>query len=343
MKNTVLVTGGTGYLGAWVVKGLLEKGYPVRMTVRNKKAEDKYTYLADISNKEAGTLEVYEADLLNPGSYDKAVNGCDTVIHMASPFITKIANPEENLIKPAVKGTENVLNAVNKSGTVKKVIYTSSVVAIYGNAIDMQNQGISAFTEEHWNTTSSASYLPYHYSKVEAEKLAWDMAGKQSAWELVVLNPGFVMGPPLAPGSRSESITLMTDFLTGVYKTGSAVLYYPFVDVRDVADAHIFCLENKAEGRHILSERVTDLLTLTNIIRDHYGDKFKLPKSSVPAWLLKLMVKKTGVSRKEIRNNLNVPFSMDNTKSIKKLGIKYIPLEKTMKDMVDQMISLDMV
>ena len=343
MKNSVLVTGGTGYLGAWVVKGLLGKGYPVRMTVRSKKSIDKYNYLVDISKKEPGTLEIYEADLLNPGSFDKAVIGCETVIHMASPFISRIENPEENLVRPAVDGTRNVLNAVNKYGSVKKVILTSSVVAIYGDAIDMQNQGLSILTEDQWNTVSTASYLPYHYSKVEAEKLAWDMAGNQKSWELIVLNPGFVMGPPLAPGSRSDSISLMKKILNGTYKSGIAIFYYPFVDVRDVANAHMFCLENKAEGRHILSERVTDLLSLSKILSEHYSDRFKLPKSSLPGWLLKLMVKKTGISKKEIRNNLNIPFLMDNTKSIEKLGIKYIPLEISLKDMVDQMVSLDMV
>jgi nucleoside-diphosphate-sugar epimerase len=263
--------------------------------------------------------------------------GCETIVHIASPFILNVKDAKRDLVDPAVIGTSNVLEAANKSGSVKKVVLTSSVVAIYGDNIDMKNQDLSVFTEDQFNTSSSLKHQPYAYSKVEAEKKAWEMAGQQSEWELIVLNPSFVMGPSLTSTSQSESLKFMTDLLSGKQKSGTAELNMAFVDVRDVAIAHIYCVENKASGRHILSERVTDMLSFVNIIGKLYGDKYKLPKPYLPKWLLGLIGGLFGLSPKFVKNNVGIPLKLDSTKSKEKLNLKYIPLEQTMKDMVDQM------
>ena len=165
------------------------------------------------------------------------------------------------------------------------------------------------------------------------------MAKQQSNWELIVLNPSFVMGPSLTSTSQSESLKFMTEMLSGKFRSGTAELYMAYVDVRDVAKAHIFCLENKAEGRHILSERVTDMLSFANIIREHYGNKYKLPKSNNPKWLVSLIGGLFGLSRKYVKNNVGIPIQLDASKSIEKLNLNYIPLEQTVKDMVEQMES----
>ena len=226
MKNPILVTGGTGYIGSYVVKDLLEKGNTVRLTVRDKSKKEKYQFLKNIAKKSNGTLEIWEADLLKEGSYDEAVEGCDSIAHMASPFILNIKDAQLDLVDPAVKGTINVLEAANKSSTVKKVVLTSSTVAIYGDGIDMRNQHLSSFTEEQFNTSSTIDHQPYPFSKVQAEKKAWEIANNQSSWELVVLNPSFVMGPSLATGSQSESLKFMADMLSGKLKLGAAELYF---------------------------------------------------------------------------------------------------------------------
>lgn len=336
MKQTILVTGGTGYIGSWVVKGLLENGHTVRLTVRNISQKKKYEFLKVIAEESEGSIEIWEADLLKIGSFDEAAKGCDSIIHLASPFKLNIKDAQTELVDPAVKGTTNLLEAANKSGSVKKVVLTSSVVAIYGDNIDMRNQNLSIFTETHFNTTSSLSHQPYAYSKVEAEKKAWAMAKQQSNWELVVMNPSFVMGPSLASISESESLTFMTDMLSGKFKMGTAELYMGFVDVRDVAKAHIFGLENKVDGRFILSERVTDMLSFSNIIRAHYGKRYPLPKSNNPKWLVSLIGVFFGLSRKYVKNNVGIPIQLDSSKSMDQLGLTYIPLEQTVKDMVDQ-------
>jgi nucleoside-diphosphate-sugar epimerase len=165
------------------------------------------------------------------------------------------------------------------------------------------------------------------------------MVKQQSAWELIVLNPSFVMGPPLTSNSQSESLTFMTNMLSGKFKSGAAELYMAYVDVRDVAKAHIYCLENKAEGRHILSERVTDFLSFANIIREHFGNTYKLPKSNLPKWPVSLIGGLFGLSRKYVKNNVGIPIQLDASKSKEKLNLNYIPLEQTAKDMVEQMES----
>ena len=337
MKQTILVTGGTGFIGSWVVKGLLEKGHTVRLTVREKNNKEKYRFLTEIAEKNEGSLEIWEADLLKFGSYNEAIEGCDSLAHMASPFIMNVKNAQRDLLDPALKGTINVLEAANHSNSVKKVVLTSSVVAIYGDNIDMKNQNISILTEEHFNTSSSLSHQPYPFSKVQAEKKAWEMAKEQSDWELIVLNPSFVMGPPLTSISQSESLKFMNDMLSGKFKSGAAELYMAYVDVRDVAQAHIYCLENSAEGRHILSERVSDILSYAKIIREQFGDTYKLPKSNHPKWVLELIGGLFGLSRKYVKNNVGIPIQLDASKSIEKLNMKYIPLEQTVKDMVVQM------
>ena len=100
------------------------------------------------------------------------------------------------------------------------------------------------------------------------------MTKQQSSWELIVLNPSFAMGLSLTSMTQSESLKFMADMLSGKYKMGVAELNMGYVDVSDVVKAHVFCLENKAEGCHILSERVTDLLSYANIIRAQYGNSY---------------------------------------------------------------------
>lgn len=337
MINTILVTGGTGYIGSWVVKGLLEKGHTVRLAVRDASKKEKYQFLNDIANTTDGTLEIWEANLLTEGSFDKAVEGCNQIAHLASPFILNVKDPQRDLVDPAVKGTANVLEAANKSSTVKKIVLTSSVVAIFGDNIDMKHQSLDILTEKQFNTTSSLTHQPYAFSKISAEKKAWEIYKGQSQWELSVMNPAFVMGPSLAKNSKSESLKIMNDLLSGKFKSGTPDLDFCYVDVRDVAKAHIYGLENKTEGRHILSERIATFLDLANIIRNEFGDKYKLPTKNVPNWLLKIIGPSVGLTRKFVRNNVGHSIKLDNSKSKDKLNMQYIPLEKTIKDMVVQM------
>ncbi|GFO48078.1 dihydroflavonol 4-reductase [Plakobranchus ocellatus] len=132
VSKVVLVSGATGFLGAWVCKKLQEKGYRVRGTVRSLKNTDKVNFLYNLCTDPKYPVELVEADLLDVESWPRAVKDCKYVMHTASPFFVTKPKSEDELIKPAVEGTLNVLRAVADSGTVKKVVVTSSFAAVIG-------------------------------------------------------------------------------------------------------------------------------------------------------------------------------------------------------------------
>lgn len=337
--ETILVTGGTGYIGAWVVKMLLERGYLVRLAVRNAADNSKYAYLRMIEKDSSGKLEIWQADLLKEGSYDHVAQGCSAVMHIASPFKINVEDPQKDLLDPALRGTLNVLSAATKSGTVRKVVLTSSVAAVHGDNADMATLGLTQFTEEQFNFSSSLTHQPYSYSKVMAEKAAWEAARAQSQWELVVINPSLVLGPPLMPGSESESIQFMRDLISGKYRLGSPELMFGFVDVRDVAKAHILALENpRVNGRTIVSNRTGTMNDLCKIIKARYGNRFPTPLMPVPKALIWLIAPLFGLTRTFISRNVGYKIAFNTGKSVQNLGMTYIPLEETVEDMIHALV-----
>ena len=336
----VLVTGGTGYLASWIVKQLLDQGFEVRTTVRNLAQKDKFAHLTELAVKSKGILQFFEADLLKKGSFAEAMTGCELVIHTASPFkISGIKNAQKELVEPALDGTRNVLDSVNATESVKRVVLTSSVAAIFGDAIDIRNTEKGIFTEEHWNTTSSSEHQPYPYSKVLAEKLAWQMAEKQSRWDLLVINPGFIMGPSLSKRTDSTSIEIMIQLATGKFKTGVPSGNMSFVDVRDVAKAHILAgFTPNASGRHICTSADKSFLDLANVIRADYPE-FPLPKKFVPKWLFGLIAPMVGFTRKYVKLNVGFDLVMDNSYIKKDLGMEFIPFKQTIADHFKQLLA----
>ncbi|HHG86457.1 MAG TPA: aldehyde reductase [Bacteroidetes bacterium] len=345
-SKPVLVTGGSGFIASWIIKLLLEKGAQVRTTVRNKSKKEKYAHLLAIEEQSSGTLEIFEADLLNEGAFDAAVAGCGLVLHTASPFMVRgIKDAENQLVRPALQGTRNVLNAVEKSPSVSRVVLTSSVASIYGDSSEINALPGKRFTEAHWNETSSLKHNPYSYSKVIAEKEAWKMAKAQNRWQLTVINPAFVLGPSLTQASNSPSLSLIKQLMDGSYKSGVPELHFGIVDVRNVAQAHVeAAYREKVEGRHILAhEKSLSMVDLASILREEYKDRFKIPKGGVPKLLLYLLGPFMGFSWKYIRNNVGIPLLLDNSKSKEALGIKYIPPKETLIAQAEEMIRLGVI
>ena len=156
----VLVTGGGGYVASWIVRDLLEDGFTVRATVRNPAKPKGLEHLHALSEAHPDRLTLCAADLLDEGSFAEAMQGCELVVHTASPFLLgKIKDPEATVVRPALLGTRNVLAGVNATESVKRVVLTSSVAAVYGDSADMK--GKERFTEDDWNTTSSVDHQLY--------------------------------------------------------------------------------------------------------------------------------------------------------------------------------------
>ena len=336
-----VVTGASGYAASWVVWDLLNRGAMVRGTVRDPNNTAKCQHLLDMAAELPGTLELVKADLLEAGSFDEPVAGAGAVIHTASPFFFgKVKDPYRQLINPAVEGTRNVLDAVNKSESVKKVVVTSSVAAIYGEGQDMANAGLDRFTESVWNTSSSASHQAYSFSKTEAEKAAWEMQKAQNRWTLATINPGFILGPSKTPRADSESIKFIRDMIRGVFKMGVPDFYFGVVDVRDVAKAHVeAAIRPEVEGRFILVADSKTFLEMGQILRNHFGDKYPFPKGVLPKFLLYLAGPSQGLSWKFIRAHAGYPVYFDNARSREGLGIEYTPVEDTLVQHAEQLIA----
>ena len=335
-SKPVLVTGATGYVAGWIVKKLLDEGITVHAAVRNPDNQNKIQHLNDLAAQAKGQIKYFKSDLLQPGSYKEAMEGCELVYHTASPFTSKISDPQKDLVEPAVKGTENVLQSAMETSTVKRVVVTSSCAAIYGDATDRQNSPSGMFTEEMWNETSSIDYQAYSYSKTQAEKRAWDLANNQNQFDLVTINPSLVMGPVLNPGATtSESFNILKQFGDGSMRMGVPKIGVGLVDVRDVAEAHYKAgFTPAAKGRYITSAHNTNFLEMGKVLHDKYGDKFPLPKMATPKWLVMLVgpfVDKA-LSRRFIKNNVNEEWKADNSKIKADLDMEFRPLKETMED-----------
>lgn len=334
----VLVTGGSGYVASWIVKYLLEDGRTVRTTVRDPMKAKGLEHLHTLVAEYPGQLTLHRAELLEPGSYSEAMVGCELVIHTASPFlIGKIRDADKQLVRPALDGTRNVLISVNETDSVKRVVLTSSVVAICGDNIDMR--GKDQFTEDDWNTTSTADHQPYPYSKTVAERKAWEIAGAQDRWDLVTIHPGLVLGPSLTTASKSGSMTTMRHFTDYTLATGAPALEMGVVDVRDVARAHIAAgFTPEAHGRYITNAETMSMLDIGKALRAEFGYRPSFPLTEAPKPLIKLAAPIAGMTRKFIQLNVGYPLRFDSSRTVKELGIDFRPGATSVVQHFQQMI-----
>ncbi|MEM1365796.1 MAG: NAD-dependent epimerase/dehydratase family protein [Pseudomonadota bacterium] len=338
----VMVTGATGYVAGWLVKRLLEAGVTVHAPVRSPGDKRKVGYLEDMAHAAPGELKLFQADLLEDGSYTEAMAGCTTVFHTASPFTSNIADPQRDLVDPAVKGTRNVLNSVNDTPSVERVVLTSSCAAIFGDNSDVSRAPGGKLTEDVWNTSSSLEHNAYAFSKTEAEKAAWEIAKAQDRWKMVVINPSLVLGPAVGGKPTSESFSLMKGFGDGKMKAGAPPYEIGMVDVRDVADAHIrAAFVPSAEGRHITSARTVSFLELGQMLRDGIDGNYPFPTRTLPAWLLSVVgpIMDKNITRRFVRENMNKRWRADNTKIKRELGVEFSPVADAAVDMFQQLVS----
>lgn len=260
-ETTIMcVTGATGFLASSLVKRLLLKGYTVHATVRDPENEIKVRHLLDIPGAYE-RLKLFKADLLEAGSFDAAIARCDGVFHVASPVDFAPKDPENDVIKPAVNGTLNVLRACTKAKTVKRVVVTSSAATVCGNESDEQNQYIdeTCWTDVDFLRTKKPPAWAYTVAKTLAEQAALQYGKEDSGLDVVTINPVLVVGSAITP-----NVPLTVDFVTLPFLTGNnqsiealktvqriyGALW--LVHAEDVSSAQIFLMEKpSAEGRYI--------------------------------------------------------------------------------------------
>lgn len=221
----------------------------------------------------------------------------------------------------------------------KRVVLTSSVVAIYGDNVEIESVPGGVFTEKEWNVTSNAEHQPYPYSKTVAEKEAWAIAKKQDQWDLLTINPGWILGPSVSKRKDSMSVNMMIQFGDGTYKAGVPELWNGIVDVRDVASAHIKAgFTPEASGRYIIVSGEVKLLYLGDILRKHFGDAYPFPRKQAPKFIFWLIAPKYGFTRKYASRNVGYKIKFDQSRSKADLGISYIPIEQTVKEHFQQIL-----
>ncbi|KAL1823151.1 hypothetical protein ACET3Z_009929 [Daucus carota] len=241
--QVVCVTGAGGFIASWLVKLLLEKGYTVRGTVRNPE-DPKNDHLKELEGAKE-RLVLYKADLLDYKSLCEAINGCDGLFHTASPV-----SEEEHMVEPAVTGSKNVIVAAAEA-KVRRLVFTSSIGAVYMDPNRCPDQLID---ETYWSDLDFCKNTKnwYCYGKVLAERLAWEES-KLRGLDMVSISPVLVIGPLLQPTINASTGHILK-YLTGAVKTYTNSVQ-AYVDVRDVAAAHVLLFETPAAtGRHICSE-----------------------------------------------------------------------------------------
>lgn len=336
LNAPVLVTGGSGFVASHLVKQLLERGCEVRASVRDLGRADKVGPLRELASKTPGTLKLFEADLLTPNAYDEAMAGCRVVFHVASPFLLpeQIEDGQRDVLDPALEGTRNVIASIERTPSVERLVLTSTVGAIFGDYVDVLKMEDETLSEAYFNTTSTLENNPYHYAKTVAELEAWDLSKKQDRWSMVTINPGLVLGPSLGTSSDSGSLFLMNELMSGYFFYGAPNFSFTFVDVRDVAAAHIRAAEDAStSGRYILARpEMVSLKEMSRAVRGHHPRRFVMPRHSVPDAAVRVLGPRFGLTQDYIRKHLGIRFRVDNRRSVAELGIDYRPVEQTVLD-----------
>ena len=211
----VLITGGTGFIGAHVIRAFAATNrFRIRTSSRQINDEKRKKL------ESLGASEVVEAELTSKNGWDEAVADCTYVIHVASPFLLVAKDPEKDLLEPALSGVRFVLEACAESKTLQRVVLTSSVAAVVDDCIRFENGKV--FDEDDWNTTSSLENGgAYEFSKVSAERFAWDFVEKHKDtinWTLVAINPSFVIGPPLLLATSPKNVNSSNQITVKVTK-----------------------------------------------------------------------------------------------------------------------------
>ncbi len=329
--QTVLVTGGTGFLGGWCVVEALRQGYRVRTTVRDMGREQALRASVAGQVEPGERLQVLCADLNSDAGWEQAVAGCDFVLHVASPFPPKQPKDPDELIVPAREGTLRVLRAA-LGADVKRTVVTSSVAAIR-NGGNGALRGERDLDENDWSDPADPQMTPYARSKTIAERAAWELMRERGAEQrLVTVQPGAIVGPLLG-ADRSYSLQAIARLLGGEMP-GLPKLGFSFSDVRDVAVLHLLAMTTPEAGGQRLPAAGEFLWfsDVARILRERLGeDARKVPTRRVPNFVVRAMA----LVDPEIRSvsgelGTKTTYSLANAE--RRTGWKPRPIEATIVD-----------
>jgi dihydroflavonol-4-reductase len=330
-EQTVLVTGGTGFLGGWCLVELLRRGYRARTTVRSLAREAEVRASVGSQVDVGDQLTVLAADLTNDEGWTEAIAGCDYVLHVASPFPPAQPRDPDELIVPARDGTLRVLRE-SLAADVKRVVVTSSVAAVRNAAPDATRRE-HELTEADWSDPDNPDLTPYTRSKTIAELAAWEyMRAQGQEKRLVTVQPGAIVGPVLGD-DRSYSLQAVDRMLTG-RMPGLPRLGFSFIDVRDVAALEVDAMTAPdAAGQRLLAAgSFLWLSEVAAILRDQLGaDARKVARRGVPNVLVRaLALIDPGVRSVVSDLGQNTTYSLENAK--RRVGWAPRPVEETIVD-----------
>lgn len=333
--TTVLVTGGSGYIGGYCIAALLEQGHTVRTTIRNlaREAEVRES-LAKISKK-LDRLSFFAADLTSDAGWAEAMAGVSHVLHVASPFPAQKPKHEDDLIVPAREGTLRALRFA-RDASVKRVVVTSSVASVcYGQ----DNPAGVTFDETCWTNTGHPDTSAYAKSKTLAERAAWDwMAAEGGSMEMATVNPSAVLGPVLG-SDFSTSVQIVQKLLEGAYPACPRV-GFALVDVRDIADLHLLAMSapQAAGQRYIGGIGFYWLNDVAATLRDGLGmDARKVPTGKLPSFLVRLIAKVDPIAA-TIVPELDRVRRVSHAKAVSELGWNPRPVEESILDTARSLI-----
>lgn len=286
MPGRVLVTGVSGFIGSHVALALLDAGYEVRGSVRDRHRAGEISAALKAAGADVGRLEFVELDLLDDAGWRAAMHGCRYLQHVASPLTIRMPKDRDALIRPAREGTRRALEAALEAG-VERIVLTSSAAAVaYGHP----HERTEPFSAADWSNTAGEGVSAYTESKTRAELDAWSLleeTGRRA--DLAVINPTVVLGPLLGPDPGTSSM-LVKRLLDGSAPFAPR-LGFSIVDVRDVAALHRLAMERPGAGghRYIAAAGALTLIELARTLRPAFPDfASRLPRLELPDWVVRL-------------------------------------------------------
>ena len=320
MSHKILVSGATGFIAGHTIEKLLAQGHDVVATVRNAADVAKTAHLSVMPGA-SDRLSLVSAELMAKDAFDAHVD-VDVIMHMASPYVMHVTDPQRDLVDPAVEGTLAMLRAAVKSSRVKRVVLTSSMAAI------TDEPDGRVLTESDWNTKSSLTRNPYYLSKTLAERAAWDfMKDQNPSFDLIVINPFLVIGPAHTSAINTSNQTFV-DMIKGTYPAIMAI-DWGFIDVRDVADAHIAAMNTPAaSGRYICAAENMTMAQVVALMRALGYGTTKVPKLDLSGALGTTLMRVASYMQPSgigsyLRTHLGRAPRFDNSKIRGDLGITF--------------------